>query len=200
MGGAMLHLIPEIIEEDPSEAIWLWFLAGIIIFFTLEKIVCWRHCHIPTSDDHPHPIGIMNLIGDAMHNFLDGIIIVGSFMVNIPLGIATTIAVIAHEIPQEIADFGVLIHAGYSRKKALLANFLISLTAFLGALFAITMQNHIENFSNIIIPITAGSFIYIATADLIPELKKDRDILKSFGQLLGILIGIGIMYALLFLE
>jgi zinc and cadmium transporter len=200
LGGAMLHLMPEIVEEGASENAWLWFLFGIILFFILEKIICWRHCHIPTSDKHPHSIGIMNLIGDALHNFLDGVIIVGAFMISIPLGIAVSIAVIAHEIPQEIADFGVLIYAGYTRKKALVLNFLISLSAFLGAIFALIMQNSIENFSKAVIPIAAGGFIYIASADLIPELKKDNRITKSIGQLISILIGIGIMYGLTIIE
>jgi zinc and cadmium transporter len=142
----------------------------------------------------------MNLIGDALHNFLDGVIIVGAFMISIPLGITVSIAVIAHEIPQEIADFGVLIYAGYTRKKALILNFLISLSAFLGAIFAIVMQNSIENFSKAVIPIAAGGFIYIASADLIPELKKDNRITKSIGQLISILIGIGIMYGLTMVE
>jgi zinc and cadmium transporter len=200
LGGAMLHLMPEIVEEGASESTWLWFLFGIILFFILEKIICWRHCHIPTSDNHPHSIGVMNLIGDALHNFLDGVIIVGAFMISIPLGITVSIAVIAHEIPQEIADFGVLIYAGYTRKKALILNFLISLSAFLGAIFAIVMQNSIENFSKAVIPIAAGGFIYIASADLIPELKKDNRITKSLGQLISILVGIGIMYGLTMVE
>jgi len=197
LGGAILHLLPEVIEENGSNIqIWLWFLAGIIIFFILEKIICWRHCHIPTSNEHPHPLGMMNLIGDGLHNFIDGIIIAGSFLISIQLGIATTIAVIAHEIPQEIGDFGVLIHAGYSRAKALFLNFLTALTAILGAGLTLTVGMQLENFSTYIIPLTAGGFIYIATADLIPELKKDVQPAKSLAQLVVILLGIGIMLLL----
>ena len=197
LGGALLHLMPEVIADIGSEtSVWLWLLAGIIIFFVLEKIICWRHCHIPTSENHPHPVGIMNLVGDGLHNFLDGLVIAGSFMVSLPLGIATSVAVIAHEIPQEIADFGVLIHAGFKYNRAILFNFLISLTAFAGALAAIILKNQIGNFSSYIIPFTAGGFIYIATADLIPELKKETNIPKSFWQLISILAGIGLMFAL----
>ena len=138
----------------------------------------------------------MNLVGDGLHNFLDGIVIAGSFMVNPTLGIATTIAVIAHEIPQEIADFGVLIHAGYSRVKAITYNFLIALTALVGALLALFIGGYIENITSYIIPFTAGGFIYIATADLIPELRKDISSYKSVIQFLIIIAGIGIMILL----
>lgn len=199
LGGAILHLLPEVIaDKGATTAIWLWFLAGIIIFFILEKIIFWRHCHIPTSKSHPHHLGIINLIGDSLHNFIDGMVIAGSFLINPQLGIATTIAVIAHEIPQEIGDFGILIHAGYSRSKALLLNFLTALTAVLGALIALFLGGQLESFSTYIIPFTAGGFIYIAMADLIPELKKDEDLYKSLLQLIIILIGIGIMLGLKF--
>lgn len=197
LGGALLHLLPEIlVEKNNAEIIWFSLLGGIIAFFILEKIVCWRHCHIPTSHDHPHPLGIMNLIGDGLHNFLDGVLIAGSFMMSIEIGIATSIAVMFHEIPQEIGDFGVLIHAGYSRAKALFLNFAIALTALFGGLITIYFGNNIQDITSYIIPFTAGGFIYIATADLIPELKKDHDLKKSSLQLLFILIGIGIMFAL----
>lgn len=194
LGGAFLHLLPEAVEEHGGDfKIWLWLLAGIIIFFVLEKIIHWRHCHIPTSDEHPHPLGAMNLIGDGLHNFIDGMIIAGSFLINAQLGFATTIAVIAHEIPQEIGDFGVLIHAGYKRGKALFLNFLTALSAILGAALTLFIGARVENLSGYIIPFTAGGFIYIATADLIPELKKDTLLFKSLGQLAAILLGIGIM-------
>ena len=197
LGGAILHLMPEAIEESGSTpSVWLSFLFGIILFFILEKIICWRHCHVPTSKNHPHPLGIMNLVGDGLHNFIDGMIIAGAFLVDVKLGVATTIAVISHEIPQEIGDFGVLIHAGYSRGRALFLNFLIATTAVIGALVALLIGGQMENFSSYIIPITAGGFIYIATADLIPELKKNTELSKSFGQLAVILIGIGIMLLL----
>jgi len=194
LGGAALHLMPEAISEYGSTMpIWYYFLAGIIIFFILEKFICWRHCHIQTSGEHPHHLGMMNLIGDGLHNFIDGMVIAGAFLVNNQLGIITTIAVIAHEIPQEIGDFGVLIHAGYSRSKALFLNFLTALSAVLGAGLALLIGSRIENFTAVILSFTAGGFIYIATADLIPELKKDNRLLKSLGQLGSILLGVGIM-------
>ena len=197
LGGSILHLMPEVIAKyGPQFSIWLWLIVGIIIFFILEKIIRWRHCHIVTSEEHPHPLGVMNLVGDGLHNFIDGMIIAGSFLLNIQLGIATTIAVIAHEIPQEIGDFGVLIHAGFSRVKALFLNFLSAITAILGAVLTLIIGVKLENFTIFIIPLTAGGFIYIATADLIPELKKESHLLKSLGQLASILLGIGIMLGL----
>ncbi|MDD5290552.1 MAG: ZIP family metal transporter [Patescibacteria group bacterium] len=197
LGDSFIHLLPEMVKEkDYSSSAWLWVLGGIIVFFILEKIICWRHCHIPTSPEHPHHLGAMNLVGDGLHNFIDGLVIAGSFLINPPLGIATTLAVVAHEIPQEIGDFGVLIHAGYSRRKALFLNFLSALTAVLGAFIALLVGPQIENFSAFIIPFTAGGFIYIATADLIPELKKESRPWHSLSQLLSILIGVAIMLIL----
>ena len=197
LGDSFIHLLPEMVKEkNYSPSVWLWVLGGIIIFFILEKIICWRHCHIPTSREHPYHLGLMNLVGDGLHNFIDGLVIAGSFLVNPSLGLATTLAVIAHEIPQEIGDFGVLIHAGYSRGKALFFNFFSGLLAVLGALITLIIGPQIENFSAFIIPFTAGGFIYIATADLIPELKKESRLWQSLSQLLSILLGLAIMLIL----
>lgn len=198
LGDSFLHLLPEVVAESSGVGLGLWMslMIGILFFFILEKIIHWRHCHIPTGADHPHHLGPMNLIGDAFHNFFDGLIIAGSFLVNIPLGIATTVAVIAHEIPQEIGDFGVLLYAGYSRRRALIANFLTALTAFVGATVAILLGNYINGLTEFIVPFTAGGFIYIATADLIPELKKETAPHKSLYQLLSIILGILLMWLL----
>jgi zinc and cadmium transporter len=195
LGDAFLHLLPEAIADNGGDMqTWYWLLGGIIIFFILEKIIHWRHCHIQPSENHLHPLGAMNLIGDGLHNFIDGIIIASSFMASLPLGLATSIAVIAHEIPQEISDFGVLIHAGYSRAKALALNFITALAAIAGAVVALIIGLKIENFIDCAIPFTAGGFIYIATADLIPELKKEPHLASSLRQLISILIGILIMF------
>ncbi len=196
LGGALLHLIPEALEESSPISVSIYILVGIIIFFILEKIVHWRHCHKISCDDHPHHLGSMNLIGDAVHNFIDGAVIAGSFMVSPALGVTTTIAVILHEIPQEIGDFGVLLYAGYKPKKALIFNFISALFAVVGAVVVLL----IGDFTEIIIPITAGGFIYIASADLIPELHKEVKIRKSLLQLLIILLGIGLMALLAITE
>jgi zinc and cadmium transporter len=201
LGGALIHLLPEAVEEAGLTInVSLAVLVGILSFFVLEKFVHWRHCHVPTCDDHPHPLAVMNLVGDGFHNFMDGMVIAVSFMVSASLGIATTLAVVLHEIPQEIGDFGVLIHAGYSRVKALAFNFLIALTAVLGVVVALTLQDQIPGLTQFLIPFTAGGFIYIAGADLIPELKKETEIKKSMVQLLGLFLGIGVMVALTLFE
>lgn len=200
LGDSFLHLLPEAVELLENDfMIWLGVLGGIMLFFILEKIICWRHCHIPTSNNHIHSVGTMNLIGDALHNFIDGIIIAGSFIVDFNLGVITTIAVISHEIPQEIGDFGVLIHAGFSTKKALLFNFFSALASVLGAIIIIFLGQKITGLSDLILPITAGGFIYISASDLIPELKKDTSINKTIKQLLGIFLGLGIMLLVRFI-
>ncbi len=142
----------------------------------------------------------MNLVGDSVHNLIDGLIIGASYLAGISVGISTTIGVILHEIPQEIGDFSILIHAGYKRKKALVVNFLTALMAVIGTVISLVLGEMLDSMINFLIPFTAGGFIYIATADLIPELKKECSASKSFGQLISILLGVGVMFLLLFLE
>ncbi|MCK9577986.1 ZIP family metal transporter [bacterium] len=196
IGDVFFHLLPEVIEENPDN-MWVWVsvILGLIVFFILEKIIHWRHCHIPTSKDHPHEFGIMNLIGDALHNFLDGLIIVGAFLIDFNLGIATILAVIAHEVPQKIGDFGILVYAGYSRLKAMILNFIFSLISILGGFLALFWINN-ELILSLLASFTAGSFVYIAVADLIPEIKKETSTKYSFIQLFSIIIGIIMMYLL----
>ncbi|MEM3373953.1 MAG: ZIP family metal transporter [Candidatus Woesearchaeota archaeon] len=201
LGDVFIHLLPELIEEQGlTLKNSLFILLGIFLFFILEKFLCWRHCHIPTSKEHPHPLGFMNLIGDAFHNFLDGMIIAGSYLVNIQVGIATTIAVLLHEIPQEISELGVLLHAGLSKTKALLYNFLSALTSFLGAILVLILGEKIDFLISLIVPITIGGFLYIASSDLIPELHKETEPKKSLLQMIFMILGISIMLSLLLLE
>lgn len=200
LGDAFIHLLPESFETSGSMLVSISVITGILCFFILEKFIHWRHCHLPTTKEHKHPLAAMNLVGDAFHNFLDGIIIATSYVISIPLGITTTIAVLLHEIPQEVGDFGVLVYAGYSKKKALLMNFLISLTAIVGGLVGLLLSNSIAAFSGIMVSFTAGGFIYIATSDLIPEMKKETAINKTILQLLGIVLGIGIMLLMMLIE
>lgn len=193
-GGAFLHLIPEAIEQYGAQTgIFLVLIGGIVLFFILEKIINWRHCHIPTSDEHPHPMAFMNLVGDGVHNFIDGLVIGGSYLVSFELGLATTVAVILHEIPQEMGDFGVLIYAGLSKGRALFFNFLSALTAVLGTVCVLVFGPEIHNLSYFLLPFTAGGFIYIAGSDLIPELHKENIPSKSIIQLLAILLGVILM-------
>ncbi|MFH1894998.1 MAG: ZIP family metal transporter [archaeon] len=142
----------------------------------------------------------MNLIGDGIHNFIDGMIIAGSFIAGTTTGIATTVAVIFHEIPQEIGDFGVLIHSGFTRKKALLMNFLSALTAVLGAAAVVLISSVTGNILVFLLPFAAGNFIYIAGSDLIPELHKEYELKKSLGLFIAFIAGIAIMYSMTLFE
>ena len=204
-GDAFIHLLPEAAEAGLTLKLSLYVLSGIVLSFFIERVIHWHHCHQSNGhhdncDHHEEPLAYMNLFGDLIHNFIDGLIIGGSYLISLPVGLATTIAVVLHEIPQEIGDFGVLLHAGFSKAKALFYNFLTSLSAFLGAAIALIIGIKSESFSLFLLPFAAGSFIYIAGSDLVPELHKEKVISKSIIQLLFFLFGILIMFLLLFLE
>ncbi len=199
LGDAFLHLLPGIGLEGRTP---FYVLGGIVFFFVLEKVIHWQHCHSHiTEEHHVHSFGYTNLIGDALHNFVDGSIIVASYLVSLPAGIATTVAVALHEIPQEIGDVAVLIHAGFTKSRALMLNFITALSAILGAVVTLVLTHQVDNLQNLLIPISAGGFIYIAGSDLIPELHKHSDKLsRSFIQLLTFLLGIAIMGLLLVFD
>lgn len=200
LADTFIHLLPEAVEKSGfGLPVSLSILGGIALLFVLEKIIHWHHCH-HVDNTHPHPFVFMNLLGDAVHNFIDGLIIGVSYLVSIPVGIATTIAVILHEIPQEIGDFGILLHGGLSKKKALVLNALSAFMAVIGTIIALAIGTTAENFVDILIPFAAGSFIYIAGSDLIPELHKEMEAKKSFVQFLAFVCGIGVMMLLLLLE
>lgn len=201
LGDAFIHLLPEAVEGGFTLSISLYILFGIGIFLVLEKIIHWQHCHMPITEKHVHPFTYTILVGDALHNFIDGLIIGASYLVSIPAGIATTIAVMLHEIPQEIGDFGVLIHGGFSKMKALTVNFLSALTAILGVIVALSLNGIIANIELALVPIAIGGFIYIAGSDLIPELHKHSDNLgKTILQILAFVVGVLVMVSLLLLE
>jgi zinc and cadmium transporter len=201
-GDAFIHLIPEVVEESGGFALSysLYILLGILIFFSLEKFIHWRHCHMPLSKHHIHPFAYMNLLGDSLHNFIDGLIIGASYLISIPAGIATTIAVVLHEIPQEIGDFGVLLYAGFSKAKAILLNFVTALTAVIGAVVALLLNKFVNNIELPLVCLAIGGFLYIAGSDLIPELHKETKIGISIGQIIGFILGIVVMALLLLLE
>jgi len=200
-GDALIHLLPESFEEIGSSlTVSLLVLLGIIFFFILEKFIHWRHCHVLGSEKHLHPVVFMNIIGDFVHNFIDGIFVAGSFLVSIPLGITTSIAVILHEIPQEIGDFGVLLFGGLTFRKALLFNFLSATTAIVGAALTLFLGSYLQEKILYLLPVTAGGFLYIAGSDLIPELKHETKITASIGQLAAMILGIAIMALLLLFD
>ncbi|PIQ76302.1 ZIP family metal transporter [Candidatus Peregrinibacteria bacterium CG10_big_fil_rev_8_21_14_0_10_49_24] len=197
LGNVFIHLLPEVMERsaDAHEAL-LIVLGGIVLSFIVEKFIHWRHCHSLECEGHVHVAGKMVLFGDAVHNILDGILIATAYLASIPLGIATTMAVFLHEVPQEIGDFAVLLHSGYSRKKALFYNFLSALTALLGGASVLFLSAQVDHIEKILLPIAAGNFLYIAGSDLIPELHKEARPRQAVVQLIFMLAGIGLMYLL----
>lgn len=192
MGGAFLHLLPEASEKLDSQLMFPIVLISFIVFFLIEKILHWRHCHNGHCD--VHTFGYMSLFGDAFHNLIDGLMIAATFLIDIRLGITTSLAIALHEIPQEIGDFGVLLYSGFSRKKALLANFLVALTSVLGGFIGYFLFFHVENITAYLLPFTAGGFIYIAASDLLPEIRKELNFKKSMISFSIFILGIIIMY------
>lgn len=201
-GDAFIHLLPETFEKIGTKLLASFLIIfGILIFFVLEKIVRWRHCHTPTSGEHLHPVVTLNLIGDGVHNLIDGMIIGASFSISTPIGLATTLAVILHEIPQEIGDFGVLVHGGLSIKKALFFNFISALTSIVGAIISLAIGSYVKGYTVALLPVAAGGFLYIAGSDLIPELHGcDAKISTSLWQFLFIILGISTMALLTLLD
>lgn len=201
LGDAFIHLIPEALSNSSNQILSSTLIvAGILIFFLMEKFLHWHHHGEDKEETHIHPVGTLVLFSDGVHNFMDGIIIGASFIVSVPIGIATTIAVILHEIPQEIGDFAVLIHSGYSKTRALWLNFLSALLAILGLAVVLILNQTEQAVTFYFLPIAAGGFIYIALADLIPELQKTKELKYSILQLTAVLVGVLAMLALVLVE
>ena len=201
LGGAFLHLLPKAVESfGYTTSLAFWLIGGIFIFFILEKFIHWRHCHEPTSETHPHHLGKMNLIGDGLHNFIDGLIIASAYLVSLPVGVAATLAIVFHEIPQEISDFGVLLHSGYTKVRAIMFNLLSASLAIVGVVIGLLLSGLVDQFTAAILPLAAAGFIYIATADLIPEIHKTTKMSKSIMQIIMLIFGVLTMYLLTFLE
>ncbi len=188
IGGAFLHILPEALENSPSNYVFSSLILGIVIFFALERYLYWRHCHEGVCE--VHAFSYLNLVGDGFHNFIDGILIAVSYLVSVKLGIITTIAIILHEIPQELGDFGVLVYGGFSKQKALFYNFVSAITAIFGAILGYFITDLAKGFSAFMLPVTAGGFIYIATSDLIPEIHKEKSLKRSTIAFIAFLIGI----------
>ena len=180
LGGAFFHLLPEAIQEfGQPMRIFEYTLIGLVAFFIVERILRWHHCHDVDCEVHPRHLGYLNLVGDGVHNLLDGLIIISAFSVSPALGVPVLISIALHEIPQEIGDFGVLIYAGFSKTRALVYNFISALAAILGVIVGYSLINQMSNLNNFILPFAAGGFIYIAASDLIPELHKETNLRKS---------------------
>jgi len=204
LGDAFLHLIGESIKDNGySVEIMIFVFAGILLMLVIEA---YFHCSHDSEDEYKHEhvkksvLANLNTFGDGIHNFLDGIAIAASFLVSPVAGVASTIAIIMHEIPQEFADVGILLYSGWSKKKVLIVNFLTALTAVAGAIFALILSNYVEGAQKFLIPLAAGQFIYIALADLLPEIHEKSGVKKYIIEIGMFCIGFIMMYALLFLE
>lgn len=191
IGSAFLHILPEALEGTRSITIFYLVILGIVSFFTLERYFFWRHCHDGICD--VHAFTYLNLIGDGLHNFIDGMVIAASYIVSLKLGVITTLAIILHEIPQELGNFGVLVYGGFGKKKALIFNFLTATTSIIGAIIGYFVLGLTTNFSNLILPFTAGGFIYIATSDLIPRIHKEANLSRSNHAFFAFILGIVFM-------
>jgi len=202
IGAAFLDLIPEAISKIGIEGnsllkIFLYLILGFCVFFILEQFLMWHHHH---ATKHPEikPFSYLILISDGLHNFIDGLVIAGSFIVSFPMGLVTSFAVALHEIPQEIGDFAVLIYGGIKKDRALFLNFVSAAVAIFGGVIGFFLFRKIGEGTLFLLPFIAGNFIYIAASDLIPQIKEEKDFLKSATRFLVFLAGIFLMFLLKF--
>jgi zinc and cadmium transporter len=195
LGVSMLALLPTTLEQLPAPRVFTTLLIGILLFFVLEKLVLWRHCHTHDCEVHESSV-VPVLVGDAFHNFVDGAVVAAAVMTSIPLGVTTAVAVAAHEIPQEVGDFAILLHAGYSRGRALMLNVLSSGASAIGAIAAYFAFDTIPRLLPYFLALAAASFLYVAMADLIPGLHRGRTDASSMRQILLIGAGVATMLVL----
>ncbi|MFD1686253.1 ZIP family metal transporter [Halobellus litoreus] len=197
LGGAFLHLLPSAIAEtgpDETVPLFLYLLGGFCSFYVLEQFLHWHHQHTATHERQP--ISYLVLVSDTIHNFIDGLVIAGSFLVGAQIGIVTTLAIALHEVPQEIGDFGVLVYGGFERRRALVLNYLTQSTVVLGGVTGFFLGDLITGVPAVLLPFAAGNFIYIASSDLIPEIKQEEDLLRSSLHFLVFLTGIALMFGI----
>ena len=199
LGDVCIHILPEIMVGETATRSGAYVLAGIIVFFVLERVLLWHHSH-HSHKEEVHSVVYLTIVGDALHNFLDGVAIAAAFLISIPIGVATAVAVIFHEIPQEIGQFAILIHGGWSRRKALFYNFFSALMAMLGALLVLFFSQILTEAPTVLLGLGAASFIYIAMSDLLPELQKESRVGRFALQLVWMIAGIAVMALLLLLK
>ena len=175
-------------------------ISGILLFFVLERFLHWHHEHRARAVNPVHPVAYIILVSDGVHNLLDGLVIGAAYLISIPIGVATTVAVAAHEVPQEQGDFGILVNAGFTPRRALQMNFLSAGLAIVGVVISLSLGTNLGDYTLFMLPFTAGGFIYIAGSDLIPELHAERELPGSFVQLATMLAGIALMFLLLLID
>lgn len=200
LGDVFIHLLPEMSQAGFGTKEGIYFLIGILVFFVLERFIHLQHSHGEDHDEKVHSVVYLTMAGDSLHNFIDGIVIAVSFLANPTLGIASTLAVILHEIPQELGQYAILIHGGWSKSKALWYNFLSALTSVIGAVLVLVFAQGLEKAPSFLLAFAGASFIYVALSDLVPELHKEVGVRKSIIQFICFVTGIGLMGVLLFLE
>ena len=199
LGDVFIHLLPEMAEVGFGVREGAYFLIGLIVFFILERFILWQHGH-GEHDETVHSSVYLTTIGDSLHNFIDGMVIAASFLVDPTLGVATTLAVIFHEIPQEIGQFAILLHGGWSKAKATWYNLFSGFASILGAAVVVLFARNVEEAPSFLLAFAGASFIYIALSDIVPQLHKEGSKLKGFYQFVWLLLGIALMAALLLLE
>lgn len=193
LGGAFLHLLPESISAMPADVrIFEWLLIGFLIFFVMEQFLNWHHCHVPSSGEK-QPVTYLILVADGVHNFIGGLAIAGSFLASIPIGIVTWLAAVAHEVPQELGDFGILIHGGWKKRRALIFNFLSALSVVIGAVLAYFLSAGLD--TSFLLPFAAGNFIYIAASDLIPEIQHAETQRSRIVYTIALVAGLALVWA-----
>ncbi|WKZ30895.1 MAG: ZIP family metal transporter [Candidatus Dojkabacteria bacterium] len=205
LGGALFHLLPEGVEMLDPTTFSLIFAITIIAILVLEKFIHWHHCGLAHDEEHMHEhrevsVTYLSLIGDIFHNFLDGLIIAGAFIANPALGVSTTIAVAVHEIPQEISDISIMIRGGFSRKKAIVANIIVALSAIAGGMIGWLYINSIDGLRGYLFPVAAGMFLYIALTDLLPEIRNENRPVRFGTYALLAALGLLLMWWLATLE
>ena len=191
IGGAFLHMIPEgLARGGGGQGFFLWVVAGFAVFFALEQLLHWRHCHRSVADTR-RPLTYLILVGDGLHNYIGGLAVAGTFLVDIRLGITTWLAAAAHEVPQELGDFAVLIHGGWDKRRALLFNVLSALTFLAGGLTAYFVSFHVD--VAFLVPFAAGNFIYIGASDLVPEVNRHEKLANNVIHFLAFCSGLALM-------
>jgi zinc and cadmium transporter len=201
LGDVFIHIVPDLAATPATFSRDLFILLGGILFsFVLEKFIHWRHCHVLPSAQHAHPMGIVNLVGESLHNCIDGLVIAAAFLVSVPVGVSTSLAVLLHELPHEIGNVAILLHSGYPKKRALFFNFLSALSSLAGAVLVLAASSVSGAVGAYMLPFAAGNLLYIAGSDLIPELHKESRPLQALGQLACILVGMGLMYVIKLTE